>query len=142
MHGAARHRLLRGSEHGNRPDWRCDITKCRSASFWAPWRFCLSFSETGSCTGIGGRCEPADEPACAPRRPAPFRSHGGFRLEPVPDAPAPEKSCLRRGLAELRSSGCRGPAGTRLSLGHPAIEAAKTRTRCPAPVGTEKSKGL
>src|ERR1700676_2844555 len=142
MKRAALHLLLRGSEHGNQPAWRFAITRCDLASFWAPWRFCLSFSETGSCTGIGGRCEPADESACVACRPALFRSYGGFRLEPVPDAPAPEKSCLRRGLAELRSSGCRGPAGTRLSLGHPAIEAAKTRTRCPAPVGTEKSKGL
>src|SRR5580658_10819342 len=135
-----------GGAPGIRHVLRSAITRCRLACFLARWGRCRSCLETASCTGIGGRCEPAAESAddsddIAHGHASP-RGRGSFRVGTICDPPHAEESRPGIRIAELLSIGGRGIARARLSRRHSTTEAAKARAHHPATLGAQKSQSL
>src|ERR1700736_4852492 len=114
-----------GGAPGDRRGSVPPITRCRLACFSAAWRFCRSCLETASCTGIGGRCDVADESDGVAHGPASVRCHRRVWVGLIHDSAPAEESPLGIRLAEFLALGARGIARARLSRRHPATETAK-----------------
>src|ERR1700674_3220351 len=97
--------MTRAAAPGNPRASHSATTRCRLACFSAAWRSCRSCLETASCTGIGGRCDAADESDGVAHGPASVRCHRLLRGGLIRDSAPAEEFPLAIRIAEFLSLG-------------------------------------